>query len=206
MRASDILEKIILDRRSVRSFQEKAPSEEVIVKIIKAGLHAPYAAAAVRDMEGFRKFYVIRKSSPAYQRFTQLLENHVKRSLIKLNSLPMRLMGVTRKLAPLLKRLTAFRIPDAPYIIIIAEKNGVPAVAPQALAHVAQNMWLTTQGFEMGFQLLSILEAMKKDGALCEFLGIWPGDYSLLGCAIGYPSHSQTQSQRPAVESIIHWL
>ena len=206
MQACDVLEKIILDRRSVRSFQEKIPSEEAIVKIIKAGLHAPYAAAAVQDIEGFRKFYVIRKCSPSYLLFSQILESHVKRSLKKLNSLPMRLMGVTHKLAPLLKRLSAFRTPDAPYIIIIAEKNGVPAVAPQALAHVAQNMWLTAQSCEMGFQLLSILEAMKKDAALCEFLHIRQGDYSLLGCAVGYPSHPQQQSQRPAVESVMHWL
>ncbi len=56
---SQLLERIIEYRRSIRQFRTDLPSKEMITSIINAGLWAPYSGLAVNGSEDFRKFYVI---------------------------------------------------------------------------------------------------------------------------------------------------
>ena len=58
-----ILDRILESRRSVRSFAPDIPPKEDIMKIIRAGLLAPYAAQAVAGQD-FRRFFVFREGSP----------------------------------------------------------------------------------------------------------------------------------------------
>ena len=58
------LDEIIESRRSIRSFKNDIPPKDTIKAIIRAGLFAPYAGAAV-DQGNFRRFVVLRKGSQA---------------------------------------------------------------------------------------------------------------------------------------------
>ncbi len=203
---SAILEEIIYSRRSVRNFSPEIPSQERIEKLVLAGLNAPFAAAAVGDRQDFRRFFVIRQDSPSRGELEMVVAAHLKKTVKKLTSLPFKALGLTKKLAKLIERLKKAKLPEAPYIIILAEYNGIPSVAPQALAHAAENIWLTASAEGLGFQLLSMFETMKTDKALCGLLGLKPGEYSLLGCAIGIPMEPMGPVKRPDAKTLTKWL
>jgi len=203
---SQILQEIIKSRRSVRKFSQESPSQEQIEKIIASGLDAPFAGAATGENKEFRLFFVISKNSVVRKDLEVVVDKHLKAAVKKINSIPARLMGISKKLSKLSERLKGAKLPDAPFIIIIAELNGVPSVAPQALAHAAENMWLMATAQGLGFQLLSMFETMKKNGELCKMLGIEQGAYSLLGCAVGVPKEKMGQVDRIDPKSITKWL
>jgi nitroreductase len=203
---SHILEEIISSRRSVRKFSEEVPAKADIEKIILMGLNAPYAAAAVGANNEFRRFFVVSKNSVVRKDLEIIVDKHIKAALKKINSIPARLMGVSKKLANLSDRLRNAKLPDAPFIIIVAELNGIPSVAPQAMAHAAENMWLMATAKRLGFQLISMFESMNKNEELCKLLGIEPGAYSLLGCAIGFAAQEMGPVKRVDPEMITKWL
>lgn len=207
---SQILQEIIKTRRSVRKFSDVRPTHQQIEKVILMGLDSPFAGASVGESAGenkdFRRFFVISKDSDAYKNLEIVVDKHLRAAVKKINSIPAKLMGVSKKLSKLSERLKGAKLPDAPFIIIIAELNGVPSVAPQALAHVAENMWLMATAEGLGFQLLSMFETMKKNGELCKMLGIEQGAYSLLGCAIGVPKEKSESVDRVDPKAITKWL
>ena len=59
-----MFDRIIVGRRSHRQFRQEFPPEDDIRDIIHAGLHAPFAAAAVSNTEDyFRRFFVLKRDS-----------------------------------------------------------------------------------------------------------------------------------------------
>lgn len=207
---SQILQELIKSRRSVRKFSEEFPTKSQIEKVILMGLDAPFAGAAVGENVGednyFRRFFVISKDSAKHKDLEIVVDKHVKAAVKKMSSIPAKLISTSKKLSKLSDRLKGARLPDAPYIIIMAELNVVQSVAPQALEHVAENMWLMATAEGLGFQLVSIFESMKKNGELCKMLGIEQGAYSLLGCAIGVPKEKSDQVKRIDPKAITKWL
>lgn len=75
----------------------------------------------------------------------------------------------------------------APYFIVVAERKGFPPVEQQVLAHCLENIWLKATALGLGFQLVSITAQMADNPAFCTLLGISPGEWALIGCAVGYP-------------------
>jgi len=72
------LDEIITYRRSIRVFKAEFPPIEDIKKIIRAGLLAPYAAAAVGDAKNFRKFLIIRKDGKTIQKIAPLVKREAE--------------------------------------------------------------------------------------------------------------------------------
>jgi nitroreductase len=68
-----IIDQIIESRRSIRKFKPEVPPKELIEKILRAGLHAPYAAASV-NREDFRRFIVIPRENKATPQIAALLK------------------------------------------------------------------------------------------------------------------------------------
>lgn len=66
-----ILDEIIKERKSVRSFSSRIPPREAVEEIARAGLLAPYASSAPPD-ENFRRFAVITGNSPKMALVEQL--------------------------------------------------------------------------------------------------------------------------------------
>jgi nitroreductase len=208
------LDQILADRRSCRMFKPEFPPEDAIRRIIHAGLLAPFAAAAVgNSTDYFRRFFVMKKGSQSMTAAAPLVMAEIHRMSDSLHEdmknnprLREHAIGFTQRLAMIKKRGIVPGIGTAPYYIVVAERKGYPPVELQSLAHCMENMWLKATARELGFQLVSITSEMAQNPEFCTILGINPGEWELMGCAIGYPQEMLSPSIRPPVEDVTRWL
>ena len=209
-----LLDQIINERRTNRKFKQEFPPEDNIKSIINAGLHAPFAAAAVGDdKEYFRKFFVLKRDSKSMINVASLIFEEVVAMATNLElamksdpEFRKQASGFAKRLAMIKKLGKVPGIGSAPYFIIVAEKKGFPIVEQQSLAHCLQNMWLKATTLGLGFQLVSATAQMDDNPEFCALLGINPGEWALNGCAIGYPVEELTSSVRPPVEEVTRWI
>ena len=205
------LDEVIESRRSIRSFKDDIPPTDAIKAIIRAGLFAPYAGAAV-DQRDSRRFVVLRKGSQAMTSAGEMMQRHIKAMSEQL-SLKMQgdpaLQSKAQKFAKRLEVISREGVPgvgNAPYFIVVAERKGFPPVEQQSLAHCLQNMWLKATALGLGFHLVSATAEMAKDNDFCNLLGIPLGEFEINGCAVGYPSKKQPPAQRQDVEEVTSWM
>jgi nitroreductase len=209
-----MLDRILAERRSYRMFGPEFPPEDAIRRIIHAGLLAPFAAAAVGNAtDYFRRFFVMKKGSQSIHAAAPLVMAEIHRMSESLheemkNNLRHRehAMGFAQRLAMIKKRGAVPGIGTAPYYVVVAERRGYPPVEMQSLAHCMENMWLKATALDLGFQLVSITAEMAQNPEFCNLLGIAPGEWALMGCAIGYPQEKLSPSIRPPVEDVTRWL
>jgi nitroreductase len=208
------LDQILADRRSYRMFRPEFPAEDSIRRIIHAGLLAPFAAAAVgNSTDYFRRFFVMKKGSESMKKASPLVMAEIRRLSESLERdmkdnprLQKHAIGFVRRLAMIKKQGIVPGVGTAPYYIVVAERRGFPPVELQSLAHCLENMWLKATALELGFQIVSITSAMAQNPEFCTILGIDPGDWELMGCAIGFPQEMLPPSLRPPVEDVTRWL
>jgi nitroreductase len=208
------LDQILAQRRSYRMFRPDFPPEDAIRRIIHAGLLAPFAAAAVgNSMDYFRRFFVMKKGSQSMNGVSSLVMAEIHRMSENLHEdmknnprLRERAIGFAQRLVMIKKRGIVPGIGTAPYYIVVAERKGFPPVELQSLAHCMENMWLKATALELGFQLVSITSEMAQNPEFCKILGIIPGEWELMGCAIGYPQEILSPSIRPPVDEVTRWL
>ena len=209
-----ILDQILAERRSYRMFRPEFPPEDAIKRIIHAGLLAPFAAAAVgNSTDYFRRFFVMNKGSQSMNTVAPLIMAEIHRMSESLHEemknnlrLQEHAIGFARRLAMIKKQGVVPGIGTAPYYIVVAERKGYPPVELQSLAHCMENMWLKATALELGFQIVSITSEMAKNPGFCNILGINPGEWELMGCAVGYPQEMLPPSIRPHVEDVTRWL
>jgi nitroreductase len=209
-----VLDEIIINRRTHRKFKPEIPPENDINSIINAGLHAPFAAAAVGNgKDYFRRFFVLRKDSRSTVILASLMFEEVVAMASNLEiamksdpELREQAIGFANRLATIKKMGKVPGVGLAPYFIVVAEKKGFPAVEQQSLAHCLENMWLKAIALGLGFQLVSVTAQLDDNPKLCDLLGINPGEWALNGCAVGYPAEELTSSVRPPVEKVTRWL
>ncbi|MEI7856305.1 MAG: nitroreductase family protein [Methanomicrobiales archaeon] len=208
------LDQILADRRSYRQFRPEFPEEDEIRRILHAGLLAPYAAAAVGGSKDyFRRFFVMKKGSKSLDAAVPLIMEEVS-IMAKGLEREMETNPVLRQMAAtFVQRLGMIQkigsvpgVGNAPYFIVVAERKGFPPVEHQSLAHCLENMWLKATALELGFQLVSITSQMSGHPEFCKILGISPGEWELMGCAVGYPADELSPSIRPPVEDVSRWL
>ncbi|HVP96041.1 nitroreductase family protein [Methanoregula sp.] len=209
-----VLDRIIGERRSHRKFAAGIPSNEMIESIIHAGLHAPYAAAAIGSgTDYFRRFFVIRKDSKAMQALIPLVFGEAVAMADALERETARNAGLREQAAGFLERLAMIRgmgmvpgVGTAPVYLVVAEKKGFPPVEAQSLFACMENMWLKATALGLGFQVVSITAQMAENTAFCHILGIEPGKWALMGCAIGHPAGTLSPSIRPSEKEVTAWL
>jgi len=206
-----IFDRILKSRRSVRLFAPDVPSKEHIMKIIRAGLLAPYAAQAVSGQD-FRQFFVFQKGSPKLAQLAALGKRHVKRMAEQLHKelaanplLEEKGMGFVKRLEQL-EETGVPGIGTAPYFIVVAERRGIPPAEQQSLAHCLENMWLKATALGLGFQLVSVTAQMGQDSEFCSVLGIPHGEFGTNGCAIGYPIERLPPVERPDASAVTKWI
>ncbi len=208
------LDQILAKRRSYRMFKPESPPEDAIRRIIHAGLLAPFAAAAVGNTSDyFRRFFVMKNGSKSMNASGVFIMNTVHRLAQRLHEdmkenmdLREKGIGFAQRLDMIKKRGVVPGIGTAPYYIVVAERKGYPPVELQSLAHCMENMWLKATALGLGFQLVSVTSQMSSDLGFCQLLGISPGEWELMGCAIGYPSEELPPSIRPPVDDVTRWL
>lgn len=209
-----ILDGIILERRTHRRFKEEIPSDDVIMDITHAGLHAPFAGAAVgNEKDYFRRFFIIRNNSETMALLNPLIFGEVLRKASDLDNimeknkqLRAQATGFMNRLAMIKKMGFVPGVGTAPFYIVIAEKKGFPPVEQESLAHCLENMWLKATALGLGFQLVSITAQMADNIEFCRILGIQSGKWGLMGCAIGYPVEKLSTSTRPPIKDVTTWL
>jgi len=210
--ANRILDEIIEARRTIRAFAKEGPSREEIEQLIKAGSLAPYAALAVAGRSDFRRFVVLERGTPARDEAARLVQLSAKERLEKTHQDLGRAPVEGERDYSYLSRLRMIAenghpsLAAAPYYIVVAEYQGVPAAGLQSLAHVLQNMWLKATALGLAFQLISVTESMAENEAFVRLLGLPFGEYVLDGCAVGYPAADPPLAPRPDMSSGIRWL
>jgi len=208
------LDQILAERRSHRVFRPEFPSDDEIRRILHAGLLAPFAAASVGSSKDyFRRFFVLKLGSKSLKAAMPLVMAQVSRMAESLDKAMENDADLRAKAVMFAHRLSQFRktgvvpgVGTAPYYIIVAERRGFPPVGPLSLAHCMENMWLKATALEIGFQLVSATSQMSDDPAFCRILGIEPGAWDLMGCAVGYSDDELSPSIRPPVEDVTRWL
>lgn len=209
-----ILDGIILERRTHRRFNEEIPSDNMIIEIINAGLHAPFAGVAVaNEKEYFRRFFVIRKSSDTMATLKPLIFGEVLRKASDLDHAIEKNEQLRTQATGFMNRLAMFKkmgfipgVGTAPFYIVIAEKKGFPPVEQESLAHCLENMWLKATALGLGFQIVSITAQMADNAEFCRILDLQSGKWGFMGCAIGYPIEKLSPSIRPSVKNVTTWL
>jgi nitroreductase len=208
------LDQILAERRSHRVFRPEFPSDDEIRRILHAGLLAPFAAAAVgTSNDYFRRFFVLKCGSRSLNAAIPLIAGQVFRMAEDLEKAMEKDADLRAKAKMFARRLSQFRkagvvpgVGTAPYYIVVAERKGFPPVEFQSLAHCMENMWLKATALGLGFQLVSATSQMSSDPAFCEILGVTPGAWELMGCAVGYSKDELSPSIRPPVEDVTRWL
>lgn len=208
-----VLDKIIGERRSCRKFTQEIPPDDMVNRIIHAGLHAPFAAAAVGSgSDYFRRFVVVRRGSRAMAELVPLVFGEAEKMAAGLGEAVAKDAGLRARAAGFADRLAAIKsmgmvpgVGTAPFFIVAAEKRGFPPVEQQSLAHCMENMWLKATALGLGFQIVSITAQLADNREFCRVLGLEPGTWALMGCATGYPAQPLSPSLRPSVEEVTSW-
>lgn len=209
-----VIDRVMGCRRSCRQFTAEVPDKEDIGRIIHAGLLAPFAAAAVgTSKDYFRRFFVIPRGSDAMRALSLLvmtqvrsMEENLSRSMKSDAVLREKALSFSTRLGMIVKGGIVPGIGTAPYYIVAAEKRGFPPVELQSLAHCMENMWLKATALGLGFQLVSVTSEMADHTEFCRILTIRPGEWALMGCAVGYPLDRLSPSIRPLAGDVTTWL
>jgi len=208
------LDQILAERRSYRVFTPEIPTRDAIERIIHAGLLAPYSAAAIGNSNDyFRRFFVMQMGSASLNAIIPLVKAQVDTMARGLEIEMEKNPELRAKAISFVQRLSAIKkigfvpgVGTAPYYIVVAERRGFPPVELQSLAHCLENMWLKATALGLGFQIVSITSQMSSDPEFCRVLGIRPGEWELMGCAVGYSEDELSPSIRPPVENVTRWL
>ncbi len=209
------LDDVIRARRTTREFTALAPPEDLVRQVLLAGLHAPYARAAVeRFRDGyFRRFFVFRQGSKPLAAASAFLTAKVQELAADLKQTMKHDPVFAERARSWAGRLAWFAkgghvpgVTNAPYFVVIAEHRGIPDLGREALAHCLQNMWLKATALGLAFQLVSVTAQMGGHAGFCELLGLRPGEWDLMGCALGYAAKPTAPSARPPLDAVTVWL
>jgi len=209
-----VLDRIIGERRSCRKFTREIPADVQVESILHAGLHAPFAAAAIGDSKDyFRRFVVVRNGSTAMKELSPLVFESVLAMAVDLEQAAAKNAQLREQAAGFMGRLAMIKdmgmvpgVGTAPFYIVAAEKKGFPPVEQQSLAHCMENMWLKATALGLGFQIVSATAQMADNPGFCRALGLESGKWALMGCAVGYPAEKLSPSIRPSVTEVTTWL
>jgi len=211
-RDNAVLDDIILGRRTNRAFTKEPPPRAAIEQIIQAGLWAPYAAVAVGGRADFRRFLVFSQGTQAMADAVRLIQLRARSFLESMKPKDEAGTAGSGSAPAYFERIKALAenghpsLKAAPYFIVLAEYQGIPASGLQSLAHALENMWLKATALGLAFQLISITERMSEDRAFVDLLGLPFGSYVLDGCAIGYPAAAPPEAKRIDAGAVTKWL
>jgi len=209
---NNVLDEIIKNRCSIRSFKEQAPPKENIEDILNAGMLAPFAAQAVGEIKDFRRFFVFENNTQSMEIAGKLMRNKAKEGLDHFKSLLKEKPFLKPKIQPFMNKLQmtvdkgVLGVGTAPYFIVVAEIRGIPPVEQESIAHCLENMWLKAAALKLGFHLVSLTSQMAQDKEFLKLLNLPEGKYSLNGCAIGYPAIKTSPIKRPEVKDVTIWM
>lgn len=203
-----VLDRVIEDRRTIRAFTPEAPPRGLVEQVLRAGLLAPYAAAAVGGEKSFRRFIVMEQGSKSKQAAAEMIRAQVMATWEAISKQAAE-AGEMPGFAARLKAVAEggeLGFESAPYYIVVAELKGFPPVEHRSLAHVLENMWLKATALGMGLRLISATTQQESNPEFCALLDLPEGKFGIDGCALGYPVKVPPPTERPDIEEVTAWL
>ena len=205
------LDRVIKERRTVRSFAGGELPREVVESLLEAGRLAPYASIAVDDPL-FRRFVVLQAGGESIRRAEEIIRARMGMRLELLKAQMEKDDAFRQKAQKWVGRIEALSgggdvgFDGVSCYIIAAEMRGFPPVEERSLAHVMQNMWLKATALGLGFRLLSVTTMMADDEEFCSLLGLPAGKFAFDGCVIGNPKAVPAPPERASLAEITTWL
>ena len=186
-----VLDKILEQRRSIRDFDITELPEEKIEAVIEAGRLAPFAGLVQKNTDSFRHFFVIHRDSDMAEKIKVLCEEARRQEVVRIknNGLADRYPEVA-KIAKAMSERPANDIFISPWLIIIAERGGLPQREETCLGYIMENMWLKATEMDLAFRVCSGISDISNTDALKDLLGLDMGEvYAFDACNIGYPKN-----------------
>lgn len=205
---NEVLDMLLRTRRSIRSFTKEVPPKELVEEIIEAGRLAPYAILAVAKQTDFRHFFVISNNSLQMDKIKTILGDVIKSEISTHEKEAKNNMTLQSFISSLKMQVEkgALGVGIAPYLVIVAERRGIPAIEQKSLSHVMQNMWLKASALGLGFELVSAIGRLSNNKDFCDILGIPAGEYGFDACAIGFPAIAAAKEGRAVPHPSIKWI
>lgn len=205
---NEVLDRLLITRRSVRSFTKEVPSKELVEEIIETGRLAPYAILAVAKQTDFRRFFVISNNSLQMDKIKTILNDVIKTEISTHEKEAEHNITLQSFITSLKMQVEKgiLGVGTAPYLIIVGERHGIPAIEQKALSHVMQNMWLKSTALGLGFELVSVIGRLSDNKDFCDILGVPTGEFGFDACAIGFPATIVSREGRSVPELSIKWI
>ncbi len=197
------LDNLLTQRQTVRSFSQEAPSKELLEQVIEAGRLAPFAGLVQKDCEEFRKFFVIHRNSQMIGQVKELVEagRRQEAARVKAEGLDLKYP----KVAELINGLSTKPANDvliAPYLIIVAERGGLPQREQVCLGYVLENMWLKATELGLGIKICSGVADIADTDSVKKLFGLSEDEvYAFDAVSIGIPSREaalRTSDRKPS--------
>lgn len=185
------LDYILSQRRSWREFSDVEVETEKIESIIEAGRLAPFAGLVQRNTDVFRHFFVVHKDSEAAKVIKELVQDGRKAEVVRIKEegLDLKYPDVAKMVAGMSQQ-PANDVFVCPWLVIVAERGGLPQREAVCLGYVLENMWLKATELGLGFKISSGVADIHNTDALKELLGLPANEtYAFDACNIGYPKN-----------------
>lgn len=190
-----VLDKILEQRQSIREFDITELPEEKIEAVIEAGRLAPFAGLVQKNTDSFRHFFVIHRDSEAALQIKALCEDGRKQEVLRIegNGLAAKYPEVA-KIARAISEKPANDIFISPWLIIVAERGGLPQREETCLGYIMENMWLKATEMDLAFRVCSGISDIHNKKELKTLLGLDENEtYAFDACNIGYPKNPITE-------------
>lgn len=190
-----VLDRILEQRRSIRQFDITELPEEKLEAVIEAGRLAPFAGLVQKNTDSFRHFFVIHRDSETAAKLKALCEEARHEEVIRIEALGLgQKYPEAAKIAKAISEKPANDIFISPWLIVIAERGGLPQREEVCLGYIMENMWLKATEMDLAFKICSGVSDIKNKDGLKELFGL-PMDevYAFDACNIGYPKNPITE-------------
>jgi nitroreductase len=206
---NNVCDDILKARHTIRAFSHVPPSNEVIEKIVQAGLVAPFAAIPAAGRTDFRKVFIISTGSQMMADISAVVKARLPEFASELEEKygthPF-VLSVKQACSVSFQRILG----NAPYLIIALERKGLPAIASESLSYYMHNMWIRATSLKVGFRLLAIFSQLKlgNDKEFCSLLNVNKDEFAVSAGSLGYVADDYVQPQvnYPDYESNVKWF
>ncbi|MBN1432911.1 MAG: nitroreductase [Methanomicrobiaceae archaeon] len=165
----------ILNRRSVRNFSNKAVPDDVIEKLIDAGIHAPSALGL------YPWSFVIVKNQNMMKRISDFAKPIVIEGLKKSKG-----GGMTQRYLEMTGEEGFSIFYNAPCLLLVLGRNNA-AFADIDCSLCAQNIMLAAHSLGLATCWIGSARYLEKDSGLVSALGIPDGYHLVAPLILGYP-------------------
>lgn len=192
MNAENEILDAIMNRRSVRNYSDREVPDELIEKLIDAGIHAPSALAL------FPWSFVVVKNKEILKEISDFVKPVIIKSLKNSET-----GGMTKKYLEMVGEEGFSIFYNAPCVMFVLGRNDL-AFSDIDCSLCAQNIILSAYSFGLGTCWIGSAAYLEKNPKLVSDLGIPDGYHIVAPLVLGYPDEAPEMPDRP--EPSVVWV